>query len=585
MNLSERITWVGHLKYAKLSVLAFLIFILLLVVFTKPTYPTGDGVEYILTTEALFNHQSFDIRAEDSKSYKKQATLKQEWNSVPKHQIYDSLEKFFSKRESLEYLDVCAASYYVNKEHKIYVHHFVFYSLLNLPMRYVMQWTSNEPLIGFDLTNVLFITLTCILLLFYTKNSFWQALAITLIFFFNGIFWYIKWTHTEVLTCCLVTASLFLFFNKRLYVSIFLMALASLQNQPLAILVLFMVAYTIVTNRFTIKSFFLSGLCSWIVLLPSMFYYYLFGITNLVSHGGYLDKHNLSIDRLIGFFVDLDQGAILAIPLILPGYLILLLFFTIKSIRERTIELSLFIPIAILLIACLVSMMTNWVHGMAVINRYAIWVSAIISVHFYFLLLKTDIKETTRSFILVAVILFQITFILYFQFTSLSEGDSFKHKPHTKWVLNHFPSLYNPDPSIFINRTLHKRIQLTDSTLSPVLYLGNNSNTNIKVAVHRSQLDSLKQFGLSSEEIKYIASNNKFILDWTYLHENSFPDLERFSNIKNTIIKNQLLSIENRIKSDSLWMQGIRKKSLDLKMPVDSVIKMDAEFVYYVLQE
>lgn len=584
MNLSERITWIGHLKYARLSVLAFLIFILLLVVFSKPSAPTGDGVEYILTTEALFNHQSFDIRAEDSKSYKKQATLKQEWNSVPRHQVFDSLEKFFAQRQSLEYLDVCAASYYVNKEHKIYVHHFVFYSLLNLPMRYVMQLTNNEPLIGFDLTNVLFITLTCILLLFYTKDSFWHALAITLIFFFNGMFWYIKWTHTEVLTCCLVTASLFLFFNKRLYLSVFLMALASLQNQPLAILVFFMVLYTIFANRFTIKSFLLSGLCSWIVLLPSLFYYYLFGITNLVSHGGYLDKHNVTIDRVIGFFVDLDQGAILAIPLILPAYLILLLFFTIKSIRERNIEWSLFIPIAILFISCLVSMMTNWVHGMAVINRYAIWISAIISVHFYFLLLKTEIKEAIRSIILAAVIFFQITFILYFHFTGLSESESLLHKSHTKWVLNNFPSLYNPDPCIFIHRTLHKPIQVTDSTLSPVLYLGNTTNKKIKIAVHRSQLDSLKQFGLSSEEIEDIESNNKFILNWTYLHENSFHDLDQFSQEKNRIIKNQLLSIENRIKSDSLWMQAIRKKSLDQNIPVDSVIKIDAEYVYNVMQ-
>ena len=301
-----------ELNTFKFLILAISFFLLINTSNKNIPYPTGDGREYVLTTEAMFNHNSADLRLEDAQSFKKESTIKKAWGKIPNNDFFDLVENFLKRKNSLGFLDNFYDSFYVNKEQKVYVHHLIFYSLINVPMRYIMHWIGQKPLLGFEYTNIVLILLTCSLLLFYNKNSLWNSLAITLLFFFNAIFWYVNWIHNEAITACFASASIFLLFQKRNYLAVLLMSIAALQNQPLAILVLTIVLYTIYLNNFSKKSFLLSGLASIIVLWPSLFYYAHYGITDLISHGRCLSITNITPERFIGFFYDLNQGAILA---------------------------------------------------------------------------------------------------------------------------------------------------------------------------------------------------------------------------------------------------------------------------------
>ena len=59
------------------------LFFMGLVIYYKPSepYATGDGIEYVLTTEAWYNHGSPDIRYSDFCTFKADFVAHQMWQS------------------------------------------------------------------------------------------------------------------------------------------------------------------------------------------------------------------------------------------------------------------------------------------------------------------------------------------------------------------------------------------------------------------------------------------------------------------------------------------------------------------------
>ena len=582
MLLIEKINSFFSKYLLRTKIVFFVLLILFIFKFSnhREPYPTGDGPEYVLMTEALLNHASADIRIDDSKTFKHESSLTKPWNEIPKYTFFDDIENFLLVKNSYPFLGNFYGSFYVAKNKNVYTHHFYFYSLLNVPMRYVMQITNMRPMLGFKITNIVLILLTSALLLLYNKESLWNSIVITSLFFFNAVFWYINWIHPEALTVCLASASIFLFFNKKYYLSIFLMSLASLQNQPLCILVLMIVVHTLLINKFSIRSFITSALSSVIVLWPSIFYYSNFNITNLVNYGGYISTDYITIDKFIGFFYDLNQGAILAIPIIMIVYPFIIGFFIVKSTQKKQIEKTLFIPFAIIIIVLIVCTMGNWVHGMAVINRYAVWISAIISLHFFYLFSKIQLPKNIKIPAIILILVSQVYTTIYFEKDNLFDWMSNVHKAPAEWVLNNFPSLYNPEPCIFIIRTTHKYPDMNNPNISPIYYLNPNGEI-AKMAVHQERLNNLQDFKISRERILEIKENNRFLSNWTYLNEEDFRIYNQTDGwkIKKKLQDSLIQQKIEYIKSDSNWIQEERKKALNNDMPLDSVLIMDAKYV------
>ena len=209
--LLEKINTFSFKHILKIKIVFFVLLVLFIFKFSthREPYPTGDGPEYVLMTEAFLNHASPDIQIEDSKTFKNESALSKPWDKIPKHTFFDEIENFLLVKDNYALLDNFYGSLYVAKNKNVYPHHFYFYSLINVPMRYAMQVTGISPMLGFKITNIILILLTSALLLLYNKESLWNSIVITSLFFFNAVFWYINWIHPEAMTVCFASASIF----------------------------------------------------------------------------------------------------------------------------------------------------------------------------------------------------------------------------------------------------------------------------------------------------------------------------------------------------------------------------------------
>lgn len=222
------------------------------------------------------------------------------------------------------------------------------------------------------------------------------------------------------------------------------------------------------------------------VFVPPLYFYGLFGTTSLINDAGFLSLENLTSIRVIGFFFDLNQGMILSIGLFLFVYFLLFCWRAVQIIKSRKVSPWDLLPLVILAMTLLVSCMNNWNHGMAVVNRYAVWMSVPLMCHGYVLL-----KELRRSWSVSLASLGALSqlgllyiHLPYHQF----DWSNLQHMPFAKWTLSNYPAHYNPDPQIFIART-HQVFDFSKNS-SPILYF-NEQNLLRKIAVHERNFDTL----------------------------------------------------------------------------------------------
>lgn len=500
-----------------LKSLVFVIISILCIIKTNSltSYPTGDGLEYILTTEALYRHASPDINAKDAVHFKRAFQKVNPWWAFYKPDYFDSYLRFL--QNPVKRFKEANAGTFVAKNRKIYSYHFFTYSLSNVPVRIMAQLLKLNPLSTFKITNALLIILTCFIIIFISPFNAVYSCLIAFSFYFSSVYWYLGWAHTEVFTTCLVTLSCWLLMQNYNYWPLFLVSLATTQNQPLLFLTLFMILVVLVRNGLKFRTIIYIACCTFIVVIPSIFYYYHFHTFNLIKDEGFLDPKNQTYTRISGFFFDLNQGMVLAIPMILFGYIGLIIYELGVSIKRRiTPRIDLLIPLVVLAITFTVSMMSNWNHGQAVVSRYASWTSAIIMIHFFYL-----VKNFSR---VVVGVLFGLTMItqlattLYHEDFNTFDWQCITHKPLAKWVLQHHPAWYTPDPGIFGCRTIHTYDLSPD--YSPIFFFNNNKEIT-KLMCYQPKADDLLAYGIAHITVNQI-KKKRDINNWVYLNRGEF---------------------------------------------------------------
>ena len=203
---------------------------------TIEPYATGDGIEYTLTTEAFYRHGSASIRESDARDFKSAYIRHKAWSENYKAAAFDTVHAFLKNTKAREY-----GGFYRTKNGQNFGYHFSFYSLINTPARWLTTILDINPQYTFQITNFFLLGITSFLLLFYFKLETWQSIGLVLLVNFSAVFYYIAWSHPEIMTVVFVLLSL-LFQREKKYVwSILLMTLASLQNQPLLILLIWLV--------------------------------------------------------------------------------------------------------------------------------------------------------------------------------------------------------------------------------------------------------------------------------------------------------------------------------------------------------
>ena len=151
------------------------LFFMGLVIYFKPSepYATGDGIEYVLTTEAWYNHRSPDIRYSDFCSFKADFVAHQTWQSNYKKAAFDEVGAFLKDNTSQrkEF-----GGFYRNNKGNVYGYHFVFYSLVNVPSRVLTAMMNIHPIKVFLYTNLFLCALLLALILFSSKSIPWAHL-------------------------------------------------------------------------------------------------------------------------------------------------------------------------------------------------------------------------------------------------------------------------------------------------------------------------------------------------------------------------------------------------------------------------
>lgn len=476
---------------------------------TTADHEAGDAVEYILMTDALVHHGTPDLRSGDTWNPDAEKRLKK-----PPQGPRDRLLGFFPALNG-----------------RWYSWHFFFYPVLNLPMRAVVALTGQPVVQAFTLTNAILAICVIGQLLYATRYPLGLQIIGAVLYVWSSALWYFSWPHPEVMTCAFVFMSVIAWFHGRCYQSILLSSLATMQNPPLFLLVLFYLLPTLFRpDRRSALNVFLCGITSFWVIVPPLFYRYHFGVGSLIADSNFLDRHMITVTRFWGFFFDLDQGMILSMPVALPLFLYLYVALLVTSARHYY---------HLLLVPLLIGMtfffmpMINWNHGQAGINRYASW-SSMIPLAYLIELLSPGWNR--RRCVLVAVLVAapQVFIIQHYGGTRVPAKAFLAHKGPALFVLENLPRFYNPDPTIFLARTTgtdrfagHHTLNSPDS-LKPAVpepdvvpYIGKDGQIR-KIAVRQGCEPQLLKYGWSEDDIPIVTARATYVIGWAYLHPGDF---------------------------------------------------------------
>ena len=543
---------------------------------TEP-YATGDGIEYILTTEAWYNHGTPTILPADFNSFKADFIAHQSWESNYKASAFDEVERFLKEGQLKAKAPIRKefGGFYRNNNGGVYGYHFVFYSLLNVPARFMTDLLNLHPIQAFKYTNLACWILLLILFLFLRKQLVFDEALLFLAGFFSAAFYYNTWTHPELTTVILLMAS-FIFLNQeRFHMALLICALATLQNQPLVFLLLWMYVYVWNKQQYVIKPLLPFGLYGLIVFIPSLYFYRLFGTTSLIKDAGFLAAENISLTRISGFYVDLNQGMILSIGLFLLLYMVLLVQRLVVIIKTRKAEFWDLMPLVLVSMTLLVSAMNNWNHGMAIVNRYAVWMGVPLLFHVFYLMRDFSIRAQV-PLVLSALISQGILLSVHLPYNQF-DWSNLQHMPIAKWVLDHHPSWYNPDPQIFIART--NRVFDFTVNSSPVLYF-NHKNELAKVAVHVENIDTLSVFGYKMNALRSYPMVKSGQETWIYIDDMEQGSTKSSAELLQIIQNSEEERIIREMRANPQWIKELTLKSERNHMDLEEQLRLDARYIF-----
>ncbi|OOG54169.1 hypothetical protein B0E47_13480 [Rhodanobacter sp. B05] len=435
--------------YKRLAVLLVLILISGMVL-QKVSNPvlSGDGIEYLGMSQSLLNHLSPDLRRQDYLDL-----LNGQGLSAQNSQFVRRLGWTAGDQSQGRF------GYFETKSGKYYPLHFWIYSLANVAGLAICLLFKMDSSNSFLITNfiVLLLAITCII---RSKRYHADEKSLLLILaVLCGSSFYLNWTGPEVFTLSLLTMGGVFFGDRRYLLSALVLAVAAQQNPPVGFACLACMGFALPFAWANRKDFALLSMMAlkalvigFILVLSPAFYYLNYGVTSLIVQSGQSARAYISLNRLISFIFDLNQGAIVGMPGLFLGLLVAVSYFAVKgkyaAFPVRKI-LALLLLYAVLVVPCLSTL--NFNSGSNQFARYALWTAVPLGfalVELYRLLPVRWRVATTGSLVGAQVWLF------------LSLGSCFvgggylELSAYAKWMLRHVPSHYSPDPEIFSERGL-----------------------------------------------------------------------------------------------------------------------------------
>ncbi len=437
----------------------------------------GDGHEYVLQTVAWSEHGYPNLTKENTDhllNYSRPVFRQEYFRDLMNFQLQTPLPQPPNGW----------IGFYYSLQDKLIGYHFPFYSLLAVPFKWLLTALGDDWLKAFAILNTLlwFLPL-CYLVLFSElpgANKIWLGIFL----FFSPMIWYLRWPHTEVLTGSLVALALLLWTDKRYGLSLILIALASLQNQPLLLLMLLPMKDMWFSRHYSIwQKALIPSIACIIGFLPLAFFYHHFGVTNLIVHIGSASARFITPTRIFDFFMDLNQGVVAGFPLMMA----LFPFFIWQQIRKKEILLSALLILVLLGVAATASMTINWNMGQAGISRYAVWAGMILLIP---ILALINLSGGWTKIFLSSGLFLQIFILSSFGMTDAHDGHCLSHNAFAKWVLDGNPSCYNPEMETFQERSLGREGVLKDEMRQGPLFYIRPDGKATKAIVAANRLDT-----------------------------------------------------------------------------------------------
>lgn len=445
---SDRRRW-AHLNRidARTVIFALLTLFLALNVVCSPTPPIeGDGNEYFPMSHGFLMHGDPSLQRQDL---------------VALARVNKSVAPLIN--EALRAPQIEWGGYYVARNGKLYSYHYWLYSLVNVPALAAIKLLKLAPARSFLITNSLFILLAAFVLLYKASVPVWGRIAILLMFLASGTNVYLDWTGPEVFSASLVLVGFTLLLTQRPLLSALAFSAAAQQNAPIGILIAVAMGFWLwhliialrarqTTPRKLVPQLLGAAAITLFALQSPLFYWWNFRVPSLLTALDFASSKFITINRLLSYYFDLDQGLFRGTPFLLCALLAaFLLALARRSLPALLIGLALVCTSILMAIPSLTTQ--TWVTPFRLFLRYVYWGSVPLWFATVYFLRETSPRQ--RNILLSLAIICQVAWLIDIHRSKTLSGNLLVgHYWLSKYVIAHFPEYYNPDPYVFSLRTV-----------------------------------------------------------------------------------------------------------------------------------
>lgn len=299
----------------------------------------------------------------------------------------------------------------------------------------------------------------------------WRAGAGVLLFMLCGGILYWNWSSPEIATASLLLGGLSLFATGAPVAGGLLAGLAASHNPPLVFFAGFGPLFNVLLNYragaglraalaplVTLRMFAGVMLCTALALAPPAISMMNFGEPSLIAKYSTIPAL-IGLPRLQSFFLDPNQGMIVAVPAL--AVVLVIFGWRVPELRERRRHVLLLATAAAFTLALALPALAalNWNSGARGVMRYGFWTAMPLLFAF---LLYLRAHKAWPGILVGVLILLQL-----FAMANARSYDTLEFSPAGHWMLRNAPGWYTPDPEIFYERLVHGELPMDrDRTFS-----------------------------------------------------------------------------------------------------------------------
>jgi hypothetical protein len=266
----------------------------------------------------------------------------------------------------------------------------------------------------------------------------------------------------------------------------------------------------------------------------------------------------------------------------IPFLFLTVLFLTIREVFNKSWDIHFVLLLSVLLMSVFFLQMSNWNHGMAVVNRYVVW-TAMFFIFFFILKIK-DLKTPLKNWIFGFAIISQIFAITSFiDYDDIYWGSAANNNPLAKWVLDEYPEYYNPDPGIFIGRNSPVNLSTTDS----VVVHSNSDSVITKMLINKNGgISQLIARGIHPDSVAALNQRLNYRGDWAYVERSELDDIGYIQSLDTFIDYSMSINlpilreeIRQNMLSSPDWMESMSKVAEENNLTLEEVMEDNIDWL------